>query len=427
MVGCVSNFPMEPTSPPMAETPTTPTLPSPSPTPDVDLEVIEQYWFDSAYGSALELVGIIINRGEDSLEDVQITLEFPSLDGSGIKSFMTTSTPGTITPDAEAMVHFILPGSEAPEDYSLIFSGAASETITPAQVDVDILEYRQIPEGGLVILGEAHNGSDHLLHIKQIKLLLFDHEGEPLQIATSEHLLPALAPGDRDPFVAYAETSAIPEVWKAFIEASPDLLPSPPPLTFKLEPEPEQTAQGHPFYIGQIENQGVTPWWAQIIVLYSIEDKIVGMDTLRLPIPIPSKEQIPILLEPLNALPSNLLMDEFQDDLQLQYILDPWASIPSLVEPIPVPVSITQFEQIGSRLYVQGQISNPQDTRLSHAGILIRLLDLRGNVRSTAWNDPLEGIDPGHLRTFASNMPLPKDLDLSLVEFDIRGFGFPAE
>lgn len=424
---CAGNLPIEPTSVPEVAIPTTSTTASPSPTPDVGLKVLDQYWIHSQSGSTFELVGIVVNDGENSLEDINVTLELFSLDGSGTESFMTTSTPSALAPNAQALFHFILSGSEIPEDYSLIFSATESEIATSTQVDIDVLESRQNSDGELVILAEAINGTDHLLHLEQVQMLLFDHKGEPLQVATSKHLLPALAPDDRNAFIAYAETASIPGSWRAFVEASPDLLPSAPPLTVELEPQLLQTSQGHPFYLGQIENKGVTSWWAQFIVLYSLEDKPVGMDTLRLPIPIPPKDRISFLIEPSSALPSTLLTQENQKEILIQFILDPWASIPVLVEPLAVPVSITQFEQIGSRLYVQGQINNPHDTRLAHAGILIRILDLRGNVQSAAWNDPLEGIESGETRSFTANLPLPKDLDLSLVEFDIRGFGFPSE
>ena len=423
LAACDAAIPVAPTASTSTETPvTSATELSASPTPSVDLSISETHWVEFPQQGEWALIGTLTNREPHAVEEVMLSLQLPG--SPSIQTLETTPIPAQIQPSAEALFQFRLPDGSRPQDYALSYSAKISNDDSLLEIKVDVLERRQALDGGLMLLGEVQNQGAAFLHLKAVYILLLDYQDIPLGIAVSEHILPSLAPNDRSPFSASSASYIEADSWKAFVEAIPEKMPPALPLEITDGFNTETTARGYPFFLGFVENRGVTPWWLNLDVVYSQEGQMLGMDTLALPFPLPPRDRTAFILDPSQALPPATWLQEEPGKIEIQFYPDAWKSLPSLEEPFQIPVAITQFEQIGSQLYLQAELTNTLSVPVFDAVIYLRVNDVRGRIRTVGWSDSLQRLPAGETQNLRINLPIPKDLALNLAEFDVRAFAF---
>jgi hypothetical protein len=398
-------------------------MPTPSPTPSVALSFEEFGWIEPSGSDPWRLIGTIINQETFPVDHVMISLFMPDSDPPGGLTLSASSVPSVVQPSQSGFFQIEAPMNSAPTNFTLGYSAERSKDASPVNIRADVLSWRESPDGRLVALGQVENQGDHLLHLMALHLVLYDDKGQAVGVASSDRLIPALPPQNTSPFQASGDPSAGIDTWKAFVDASPALLPSSPPLIFQDRLQLERTAQGQPFFIGQVENQGVTPWYMVLEVVYLLEGKVIGLDSIEWPFPLPPREQIAFVIDPTRSLPPDFLMEAQIEQVEIQLEPDPWKTLPTVQEIVTLPVTITQFEPIGNRLYLQGEITNPRTGSVAHASIYVRILDLHGRTRASGWGQPMEVLGAGESHAFNLDLLIPSGVDLNLVEFDVRSFG----
>jgi hypothetical protein len=402
-------------------------MPTPSPTPSVALSFEEFDWIEPSGIHPWRLIGTIINQETFPVDHVMIHLFMPDSNPLGGLTFSASSVPSVIQPSQSGFFQIELPMNTAPTDFTLGYSAERSMDASPVNIQADVLSWRESPDGRLVALGQVENQGDHLLHLMAIHLVLYDDKGQVVGVASSDHLIPALSPQNTSPFHVSSDLSAEIDTWKFFIEASPALLPPSPPLVFQDKLQLERTAQGQPFFIVKVENQGVTPWHMVLQVVYSLEARVIGLDSIKLPFPLPPREQIDFVIDPARSLPQDFITEDQIEQVEIRLDLDPWKTLPTVQEIITLPVTITQFEPIGNRLYLQGEITNPRTEPITKAAIYLRILDLRGRTRASGWVETMEALGAGENQGFKLDLLIPGSIDLNLVEFDVRSFGYSPD
>ena len=415
---------IEPTIPPATNTPPSTPKPIPSQPPDIELSISEVHWVQSPASHQWRLIGIIVNQEDYPVESVQLTVTLVENNSSSGLPLMGSTNPTVIQPSAEAVFQILVPDITGQTEYDIGYSAQRSDTRPPTSVLVEVNEWRERSDGRLEALGEVENRGEHLLNLQAVHLLLYDETGYPLGVAASDHLLSTLAPLSSTPFSVSFETSIKVDSWDGFVDANPELLPPNSPLKMGGKIRLERTQQGRFFYIGEIENEGVTPWWLVINIVYEYDEVILGLDTINVPFPILPGQRLPFVIDPA-SLPPELLTTLDPDLLEVQVHIDPWKTLPTLDPWTSLPVSITQFEQIGSRLYLRGGITNSTDGGVSESAVLIRILDVLGRTRATGWTNPLGPIDPEGEMVFDQSVLIPDGIDLNLLEFDVLAYGLP--
>lgn len=424
---CSPSVPIEPTGPASTQAPTAQLQASPSATPSVNLSISPPQILNSPGTAEETLVGTILNLESFPVGEVLIHLHRNGSMNSEEPILTTAPIPSQIQPSMEALFYFKLPDNSVASDFNLSYSASPSDRDLQTDVLVEIHGQRETFEGRMQIQGEVINQGDHLLRLQSVHILLENELGTPVGLAVGEHLLPTIPPNGGTPFIASTNNYFEADSLEAYIDVSPALMPAMPPLEFGAGLKTETTGQGQTYFLGQVENQGVTPWWMVLNIIYLIEDEMLALDTLQLPFPIPPRDGVPFVLDPSRALPPDVLINGDLEYLEIQMVVDPWKSLPSIENLITIPVSITQFEQIGSKLYLTGRVTNTQAKAVSHASTFITVYDIQGRTRAVGWSEPLGNLQAGESQNFRVDMLLPKDLDLTLTEFDVRAFGFPSE
>jgi hypothetical protein len=424
LAGCIPTALVEPSSLQSTQTTSPTSIPTPSPTPSVALSFEKFDWIKPSGIHPWRLIGTITNQESFPVEHVTVHFSVPDSEYPGGFVLTAPTVPSVIQPSQSGFFQIELPVDSTPDDFTLSYTAQRSMDASPVNTRVDVLTWRESTDGRLVALGEVENQGDHLLHLMAIHLVLYDDKGHALGVASSDHLVPALSPRNANPFQASSDLSIEIDTWKAFIEASPALLPSSPPLIFQDKLQIERTSQGLPFFIGQVENQGVTPWGLVLQVVYSMEDRVIGLDSIESPFPLPPRGQIDFVIDPTRSLTPDCLKEAQIEQVEIQLEPDPWKTLPIVQELITLPVTITQFEPIGNRLYLQGEITNPGTKTLAQTTVYVRILDLRGRTRASGWSQPIELLGANETQTFNLDLLIPGEIDLSLVEFDVRSFGY---
>ena len=424
---CSNPVPVEPTPPPTADTLMSPATPTAFQPPEITLSFTDIKWLYFPSLGYWELIGVVHNEEPFAIDNVRIEIEIPGTERPPDKTFSSSTVPTVIQPSGEAVFKIPLPGITTESVIEPVYTGEMAVSDSPITVDVQIQEWRTLPDGRRQSLGMIENLGDHLLNVHSIHLLLYDDEGTPLALAGGDHFKAALAPQGSNPFSAIFETTIRPDSYKAFIDANPELLPPNPPLKLAGTLQREQSGLEGFYYIGAVENEGVTPWWVVLDINYSIEGKMLGLDSIAYPFPINPREQAGFVLDPARVLPPSILETVNFDELDIDVQIDQWKSLPTLTAWNTIPVSISQFERIGSRLYLRGTITNNREIVLSESIVHLRVLDVHGRVRALGWKILPEMLDPDTQRTFDLDLRLPDDIDLNLVEFDLRAYASQEE
>jgi hypothetical protein len=426
LAACSSSPPIDPTPLRATVTPTSTSTPLSTPIPDIDLSISEVQWVLSPASHQWGLIGKVVNLEDYPVEGVQLTVTLVENNSSSSLSPMASTIPTVIQPAAEAVFQILIPDSSGPTEYQISYSAQRSDINPPTSIQVEINEWRERSDGRLEGLGEVENRGDHLVNLQAVYLLLYDEMGLPLGVAVSDHLLPILAPQSSNPFSVSFETFVQVDSWDGYVDASAELLPPNSPLNLVNNFKLERTQQGGFYYLGEIENEGVTPWWVVLNITFEMDEVVFGLDTIHVPFPILPSQRLPFVIDP-SSLPPELLTSIDSDLLEVQVLLDPWKTLPTLDPWISIPVNMTQIEQIGSRLYFRGGISNSTEGALSESVVLLRILDVNGRTRATGWTTPLGSLDQEGTVTFDLSVLVPAGLDLNMLEFDVLAYGSPVK
>ncbi len=393
------------------------------PTPQFEIEWLDATWIQSEATAETHVIGKITNMEDFPLENVQIMIHLNNRDDAEGSTFSTTTIPGIIQPATEALYQFSLPEGFHQAEYSMSFTAERSTTGLPVLVDVNMIEWRQLPDGSSEALGEVVNLGDHLLNLKAIAMYLYDENEQPLGVAWSDRLVSTLPPQAAVPFSASFNRSIKLDSWEAFVDASPELLPPQPPLRLTDSSRMEKTHQGGFYYIAEVLNEGVTPWWPVMDITYRYQDGIIGLDTLAIPLPLGPDSSLFFSVDPQQVIPGELLSRTEADAITLEIAIDPWRSLPTLTTWIPLVVEITQFEPIGGRLYIRGVITNPHDSMVANPVTKLAILDVFGRTRAVGWRTLSDMLEPGTSIRFEMDLLIPENVDLNQVEFDLLAHG----
>jgi hypothetical protein len=369
------------------------------------------------------LIGKIINLETFPVAEAIVSVLPLSEDNTQILPILVEPNPTTIQPGMEALFQLSSPLLTSDTDVQISITGHESDVATPVSVEVGLIEWRLLADGRIRGIGMIENLGDHLLKVQSIDLLLYDGDGQILGVARSENLQATLPPLSKNAFSVSYDGSHKPATWETFIDASPELLPPPSPLILGEDLRRESTHQGGYYYLGQVRNEGVTPWWVVLDIIYSLGDEILGLDTWMSPLPVHPDEIFTFIIDPAQSLDAEMISRLDPDLLEVQVEINPWNTLPTIIEWAPVIVTIEQFEEIGSHLYLRGRITNITDSVLSQSVIILHILDVQGRIRSIGWASQGETLASGDSMDFDMDLLVPQGLDMNLVEFDLRAYG----
>ena len=399
---------------------------SPTPGPENALGFDELLVLPGEDQNQWQVIALVSNTGAHTLTDLLIEISAFDDEGQLLGVRPLPVNTGILPPENRTAFLTLFTSSTA---VTHVEARALSATIADDYPEAPAVE---IGFNGVVFTppeqtyaaGTLTNASDDLLIIDSLIFLARRPDGTLLAAADSYTGLHSLLPGETAAFVTPFHGLQGDASFEAFptVHLSSDM--ASPPLVFVQEPALAFDDQGHPIITAYIQNEGESPYWADVVVTLMSDDEPVGIAQTRLPAPIPPGESRPFFLRSWLLLQSETPISASagaQFTLQAQF--DPAGSTPAAHYPRPLTISLDYFEQIGNLLVLRGTLANPWSLTLAQPSTLVTIRSTSGDVLTGTWQVLAPSIAANAAIEFQLSIPLPAQLDTAMSEYDLQAYG----
>lgn len=370
------------------------------------------------------VIGTLENQSQEHIDSISIHIkildtEEELVSEQIIQPFLTRLNPKEISPFKATFptVHEAASVSAEIINYQTV----EFEEVT---LEIDDLQTISTREGGMAILGLLENPNARSMAIETFGILVVDPQGNPIDLLPYTAGLSWLGPGERAPFLALSfqdpgEVDLVP-----YYNATLTRAVRSAPLTISTPPKVLITEQRTPLILGTITNTHNRPYNVTFLIILRIEEEILTITSVNPVLPLRPGESRPYAITDFPGLTAQLAKHEsWTGELTAEILVDPYASRPSTRDIVQLDIQITQYEPIGSSLFIKGEIFNPQETEVESATVLAAVRSTGGELLTAGWIHLLE-ILPGYgSRDFVLHLSLPQGADLAMNEYDVQAFG----
>jgi hypothetical protein len=296
-----------------------------------------------------------------------------------------------------------------------------------ALVKVDTLSISPTADGGLAILGMVTNPGSKPVALENLGLLAADADGKIKALAPLYGGLTMLDSEEQTPFIALMEVDPGEFELFSYVDAIVTEKPDDPLISIIEPPTILQTEQGTHMVVGSIKNESNQPRWAVLLLVLSLEDEIVAVAPVRMPLPLQPGEIRAYAISDFPGLRSQLQPRTSPiDDMSVEVIVDSLASHSTNRSSTPLALQITHFEPIGSSLFLRGVISNNGEADVEQAMVLVTMYSTTGELITAGWSVLPESLAAGYSAELILPLTLPQGTDPAMSEFDVQAAGFTS-
>lgn len=429
-IGSCSAFPgiIQNPDPQQTQSPTTPTdIPSsPTPAPEIDLLSLNLIP-DQAPDSRL-VIGRLINKAEFPLGGITVTVTLIGVEGVELDKATVPAVPASLLPDEEALFAIDFEGTSAVVDTTAEIFAERIPRIRRAHGEIQNATWQINSEGDTVILGQITNPGISQAKLHDLAALMLDEKQEPIGYANLVASTTHIPPRESAPFIALADGEFDPDDLVFFLDMVVE--PSPPELDLQfLEPPALQfTDQGVPFFLGSIHNPSSDWVWASGLLILEDEDELVGIAPINPPLPIQPGGIHSFTIQQFWGISPEILASE-----DAMHTLNAHASIEGVTtlaadETVSLlELNISQYEALGSIVFLRGVITNPGDTLIRQPSIYATARNEEGLIITAGWVSPAELLEAGKASDFELSLLLPRETDPAMLEYDVIAYGLDAD
>ncbi|KPK92477.1 MAG: hypothetical protein AMJ88_11025 [Anaerolineae bacterium SM23_ 63] len=424
-VGCTSEARPTPTNTPITTATPLPgeiTTPSPTPRPEIVIQALVLFPDEELGG--YYVIGTLENQSQGQIDSIsiQITIlntEEELVSEQVIQPFLNRLSPKAISPFKATFPNV----GEAASVNAEILTYQKIE-FEEVSIEIDDLQTISTNDGGMAILGLVENPNAKAIVIDAFGLLAVDPQGDPIDLFPYTAGLSWLGPGERAPFLALSsqdpgEVDLVPYYNATLTRGSRSA-----PLTISTPPKVLITEQGSPMILGTITNTHNRSYDMSFLIILRIEDEILTITSIKPLLPLRPGESRPFAITEFPGLTAQLeKYGSWVGELTAEILVDPYASRPSTRSLVQLDVQITQFEPIGSSLFIKGEMFNPKETGVESATVLAAVRSTAGELLTAGWTYLLEILPGNGSREFVLHLSLPEGADPAMTEYDVQAFG----
>ncbi|TET98877.1 MAG: hypothetical protein E3J30_05815 [Anaerolineales bacterium] len=408
--------------------PTTPTdIPS-SPTPAPEIELISLHLIPGQGPDSWQAIGRLINKAEFPLGGISVTVTLLGPDGSGLDQATAQAIPASLLPDEEALFVLDFKGTLAVADTTTEIYAERIPRIRRVQGEIQDTFWKKNLGGDTVILGQITNPGFSQAKLFDLAVLMLDSDQEPIGYATLVASATHISPRESSPFIALADGDFEPDDLVFFLDMVVDTSPPEPDLQFLELPTLQFTDQGVPFFLGSIHNPSSDWVWASGMLILESEDELVGIAPISPPLPIQPDGIHPFSIQHFWGIPPEILTSEdAMRTLNVSSSVEGIATLSPYETVSQLELSISQYEILGSLVFLRGVIINPDDTLIREPSIYATVRNGEGLILSAGWETPAELLEAGEASEFELSLLLPRGADPAMLEFDVIAFGLDVD
>ncbi|MEA1976366.1 MAG: hypothetical protein U9N80_00530 [Chloroflexota bacterium] len=429
-IGSCSAFPgmKQNPDPQQTQTPTTATAIPSSPTPAPEIEIIALDLIPGQAPDSWQVIGRLINKAEFPLGGISVTVTLIGREGLELDKATAPAIPAALLPDEEALFAVDFEGTLAVVDTTAEIYAERIPRIRRVQGEVQKTTWQISPEGDTVILGQITNPGVSQAKLLDLAVLMLDENQEPIGYATLVASTAHIPPRESAPFIALADGEFEPDDLVFFPDMVVDTSSLEPELQFLEPPTLQFTEQGVPFFLGSIYNPSSDWVWASGLLILEDEDELVGIAPINPPLPIQPGGTYSFTIQQFWGISPEILASEEE-----MHTLDTHASVEGVAtlaadETVSLlELSISQYEALGSIVFLRGVITNPGDTLIRQPTIYATARNEEGLILSAGWVSPAELLEVGEASDFELSFLLPREADPARLEYDVIAFGLDAD
>ena len=429
-IGSCSAFPgmIQNPNPQQTQIPATPTAITSSPTPAPEIEIISLDLIPGQAPDSWQAIGRLINKAEFPLGGISVTVTLVGAEGLELDKATAPAIPASLLPEEEALFAVDFDGTLAVVDTTAEIYAERIPRIRRAQGEIQKTTWQISSEGDTVILGQITNTGVSQAKLLDLTVLMLDENQEPLGNATLVVSSTHIPPRESAPFIASADGEFEPDDLVFFLDMVVDTSPPEPDLQFPEPPALQFTEQGVPFFLGSIYNPSSDWLWASGLLIFEDEDEIVGIAPIDPPLPIQPGGIYSFTIQHFWGIsPETLASEEAMRTLNAHASVEGVATLAADETVSLLELSISQYEALGSIVFLRGVITNPGDTLIRQPSIYATVRNEEGLIMSAGWVSPAELLETGMASDFELSLLLPREADPAMLEYDVIAFGLNAD
>jgi hypothetical protein len=257
---------------------------------------------------------------------------------------------------------------------------------------------------------------------------MLDENHEPMGYANLMASSTHIPPRGSAPFIALADGEYEPDDLVFFLDMVVDTSPPEPDLQFLEPPALQFTDQGVPFFLVSIYNPSSDWVWASGLLILENEDELVGIAPIDPPFPIQPGGIHSFTIQQLwGVSPETLASEEAMRTLNAYTSVEGVATLAADETVSLLELSISQYEALGSIVFLRGVITNPDNTLIRQPTIYATARNEDGLILTAGWVSPAELLEVGEVVDFELSLLLPRDADPAMLEYDVIAFGLDAD
>ncbi len=430
IIGSCDSFPgmIRNPDPQQTQSPTTPTVVPTSPTPAPEIELISLNLIPGQAADSWQVIGRLINEAEFPLGGIAVTVTLLGVEAGELDKATVRPIPASLLPGEEALFALDFEGTIAVVDTTTEIYAERIPRIRRIQGEIDDTTWQINPEGNTVILGQITNPGISQIKLHDLAVLLLDENQEPIGYANLVASASHIPPRESSPFIALADGGFEPDELVFFQDMVVDTSPSEPDLQFLEPPALQFTDQGVPFFIGSIHNPSSDWVWASGLLVLENQDELIGIAPINPPLPIrPGGIHSFTIQQFWGISPEILASEDAMLTLNVHALVEGIATLPADETVSLLELSVSQYEALGSIVFLRGVIINPNDTLIREPSIYTTVRNEDGLILSAGWVSPAELLGPGEASDFELSLLLPRGADPAMLEYDVIALGLNAD
>lgn len=379
------------------------------------------------------VIGLLKNNSPLSVVDVSVRVSLRNNAGEVVAEQLIPLLMRHVSPGEDAPFQAAFPDSEqvnTAEAHIMVLPRGAFER---APLTISILGPPSKNGGQYTVLGRLSNPGITPAKIHQLVLMATDLSGAPQELIVLNDRLSIILPEETIPFLATFEQSPNLSHLSSYIDATITSKPSPVPLIMVQPPRVTFDSQGNILVIGAIKNQASLPYWLSGLILLKHGDEILSLATLRPPSPLgPGETRSFGIIEFPGWIARLATMGRNREDLTAEFLIDPLTSMLSNMQTRQLDLEVTGLENTGSTFIIRGSIYNPTLFTITQPAVHAEFRSVDAITQSANWLILQDRLDSHQSASFLLPLRLPGEIDLSMMEMDIRAMGlidaadFPA-
>ena len=365
------------------------------------------------------VLGIAENTGEQDLQNPQVRIVLRDEAGNEIARRTAPLPTDRLAAGAAWPYREPFRPSPAPSSVEAQLMG---DPIPPEGTPLLKAEHVRVfidDQGLPTALGRLTNLSNESVIVETVRVVGSESSGDLATVVDAQPAFMGLPPDTPVPFLASLPVSGADLDWEAYALAQAGAIPRSGAEIVDIEYHDDD--QGNLFVTAALHNTSPIPLWVRLTGLMLEDGAWLAGVPAEIPVPLSPGELVPFTLRGPGADSAASPSDTSESPtIAWQLFAETEAAERS---PMPIALEVIGYEPVGSTLFLRVRLTAPVSAAIDRPTAFATINGPDGSLLSAGWSSGPILLGSGQEAVVTVPIPLPSDLDLTQVQFDVRASG----